>query len=138
MNKWHRHIATGSMVVALGVASMVLPGLVLAGTNSYGNQDMGANSNPQMNGSSGSNSTGHMGSGDNMGSGMSHGNMSSMSKHEVTQIQNALNQSGDHLSVDGIMGPHTISALRKYQQSHGLQATGRPNPQTLQKLGINQ
>lgn len=139
MNKWRMHIATGSMVMALSVAFMV-PGLALAGTN-YGDQDTGTNSNSQMNGSSGPNSNEHMNSGGNMGSGMSHGNMSrheNMSKHEVMQIQNALNQSGDHLSVDGVMGPSTKSALRNYQQSHGLQPTGKPDPETLQRLGINQ
>lgn len=154
INKWRMHIATGSMVVALSVAFMV-PGLALAQTG-YGNQGAGTNSNSQMNGSSGPNSNGQMGSGsnnglgNNMGSGnnmnpgsnnglgMSHGNMSNVSRHEVMQIQSALNQSGDHLSVDGIMGPHTRSALRSYQRLHGLQPTGKPDPQTLQRLGVNQ
>lgn len=149
MNKWRKHLTAGSVVLALGVASMV-PSLVLAETNSYGDQgqDTGANSDQQnqhmndMNGSSSPSSNGHMGSGNDMNSGnsmgsemMSHGNLS---KHEVMQIQQALNQSGNHLSVDGNMGPNTRSALREYQQSHGLQATGKPDPQTLQQLGVNQ
>ena len=99
------------------------------------------NSN-QMNGSPDVNSNGQMDPGNDMGndmgSGMSQENMPNMSKQEVMQIQDALNQSGDHLAVDGIMGPRTEAALRKYQESHGLQATGKPDPQTLQQLGIGQ
>lgn len=142
MNKWRKHIATGSAAMVLGVASMV-PSLALAQASPYDNQDMNSN---QMNGSPDTNSTGQMeGSGDNMGSGdssmgsgMSQENMPNLSKQAVMQIQDALNQSGDQLAVDGIMGPRTEAALRKYQESHGLQPTGKPDPQTMQQLGIGQ
>lgn len=182
MNKWRRHIATGSVVMALGVASMV-PTLALAATSSYGNQDtgtsssqqmkshggqnMGADSNQQKSESSGSNWSEHKGtsgksngqsmgsesntnsggsmgsesnmnSGGSMSSGMSHGGVPSTSKSTVKQVQKALNQAGYNVSVDGVQGPQTTSALQKYQQSHGLQASGKLTPQTMQKLGVSQ
>ncbi|HET8702063.1 MAG TPA: peptidoglycan-binding domain-containing protein [Nitrococcus sp.] len=131
MNKWRRHIATG--VIALGVASMI-PGLALAQANTPSGQGTGPSSDQQTNGQSHSMGSGISNSNGPMGSGMSQ--HQKMSKHEVMQIQTALNQAGEHVTVDGIMGPNTRSALRKYQESNGLPATGRPNEQTLQKLGV--
>ena len=56
---------------------------------------------------------------------------------QLTQaVQSALNANGANLKVDGRMGPKTHAALRSYQRAHHLRPTGRPDPQTLQALGI--
>ncbi len=57
-------------------------------------------------------------------------------REEVRQLQQALNANGASLQVDGVMGQNTRSALRNYQQQNGLQATGRIDQQTEQKLNI--
>jgi peptidoglycan hydrolase-like protein with peptidoglycan-binding domain len=70
-------------------------------------------------------------------SGMSNGSSSShMSHAKVKKLQRALNNHGNHLKVDGIMGSNTRSALKKYQRKNGMQATGQPNSQTMQSLGV--
>jgi murein L,D-transpeptidase YcbB/YkuD len=38
--------------------------------------------------------------------------------------------------IDGIFGPRTRHAIRRFQQAHGLQATGRLNATTRQALGF--
>ncbi len=38
---------------------------------------------------------------------------------------------------DGIMGPQTISALRRYQSANGLIVTGKVDSNTLDSLGID-
>ncbi len=38
---------------------------------------------------------------------------------------------------DGIMGPQTISALRRYQSANGLTVTGEVDSDTLDSLGID-
>ncbi len=40
-------------------------------------------------------------------------------------------------SADGIMGPQTISALRRYQSANGLTVTGKVDLDTLDSLGID-
>ncbi len=40
-------------------------------------------------------------------------------------------------SADGIMGPQTISALRRYQSANGLTVTGKVDSDTLDSLGID-
>lgn len=43
---------------------------------------------------------------------------------EVKKLQESLNANGYNLAVDGIYGPKTQEAVRKYQQSNGLAADG--------------
>jgi peptidoglycan hydrolase-like protein with peptidoglycan-binding domain len=38
--------------------------------------------------------------------------------------------------IDGIFGPRTRQAIRRFQKAHGLQATGRLNATTRQALGF--
>ena len=38
---------------------------------------------------------------------------------------------------DGLMGPQTISALRRYQSANGLTVTGKVDSDTLDSLGID-
>ena len=40
-------------------------------------------------------------------------------------------------SADGIMGPQTVSALRRYQSANGLTMTGKVDLDTLDSLGID-
>lgn len=45
----------------------------------------------------------------------------------VKSIQSALNRKEHaHLAVDGKLGAQTMAALKKFQITHGLPATGRP------------
>ncbi len=59
-----------------------------------------------------------------------------MSPDKVKQIQSALDQKGQHVSVDGHWGKQTAAALRKFQKQNGLKATGNADQQTMQKLGL--
>ena len=55
----------------------------------------------------------------------------------IQKIQSALNEKdGAGLTVDGKLGPKTMAALKKFQESHGLPATGHPNPETDKALGL--
>jgi peptidoglycan hydrolase-like protein with peptidoglycan-binding domain len=57
----------------------------------------------------------------------------------VRQVQEALKDKGfDPGPVDGKMGRKTQEALRSFQQSKNLKATGRLDAQTRQELGIAQ
>ena len=54
----------------------------------------------------------------------------------IRSVQQALNQNGAMLKPDGMMGPQTRAALRKFQRANGLQVTGTLTTQTAAKLGI--
>jgi His-Xaa-Ser repeat protein HxsA len=55
----------------------------------------------------------------------------------VQSAQQALQQGGFYKgTVDGKMGPHTRQAIRSFQQSKGLHATGHLNQKTLTALGV--
>lgn len=55
----------------------------------------------------------------------------------VVKAQTRLQQEGFKPGpIDGIMGPRTRAALRAYQTEHGLEATGRLDGPTLEKLQI--
>lgn len=57
----------------------------------------------------------------------------------VRDAQRALNDKGFSAgAVDGVMGPHTESALRQFQQAQGLDTTGTLDQQTESALGISQ
>ena len=57
----------------------------------------------------------------------------------VRSVQQALNDQGYSTgAVDGVMGPHTQAALRKFQSAKGLQATGQLDPATIAALGMTQ
>ncbi|MBI4184047.1 MAG: peptidoglycan-binding protein [Proteobacteria bacterium] len=55
----------------------------------------------------------------------------------VKALQEALAKAGFTVKADGLMGPETRAALRKYQEQHHLPVTGRPDPETLAKLGVS-
>ncbi len=118
-------------------------------TNAEHNGAMGSHGG--MNATSGENGStgGAMGNrgGMNQG-GMKSGSMGGASTHharamtghrsrssaQVREVQQALNQNGASLQVDGVLGPDTRKALRNYQSQNGLRATGRIDAQTRQKL----
>lgn len=59
------------------------------------------------------------------------------SRTRVRDMQRALNRAGYRIKDDGMMGPRTRNALRHYQRTHGLKATGQPDPETLRRLGVD-
>lgn len=55
----------------------------------------------------------------------------------VKQVQEKLSQQGYEVGpVDGIFGPKTQQALRKFQEDKGVQPTGQIDQQTMAALGI--
>jgi pentapeptide MXKDX repeat protein len=56
---------------------------------------------------------------------------------QTKAIQQALKDKGhDPGAVDGVMGPKTRSALRDFQKKEGIKDTGRPDRETMSKLGV--
>jgi peptidoglycan hydrolase-like protein with peptidoglycan-binding domain len=52
-------------------------------------------------------------------------------------VQQALQKKGiDAGPIDGVFGPKTLSAVRKFQQQQGLATTGRIDQQTLAALSV--
>jgi cytoskeletal protein RodZ len=64
------------------------------------------------------------------------GKMATMSKQEIKAVQEALNKDGYKLTVDGIVGHNTRSAIKNFQKKNDLKVTGRPDSQTLSKLDL--
>ncbi len=54
----------------------------------------------------------------------------------VRQVQQVLSDRGFRTGVDGMMGPRTQAALRKFQRARNLDPSGQLNRQTLVALGI--
>jgi peptidoglycan hydrolase-like protein with peptidoglycan-binding domain len=102
-------------------------------------QDKDASSSGSNTSSSGSSQYGNDSPSRSTSGGMS---QSSMRGHmgaqtNVRAAQEALRDKGfDPGPVDGIMGPKTQAALRSFQQSNSLRATGRLDSQTTQQLGV--
>lgn len=62
----------------------------------------------------------------------------SMSRGEVRQVQQALDKDGFKAGrTDGRWGNETRAAVKQFQQSKQLQATGRLNEQTVADLGLD-
>jgi peptidoglycan hydrolase-like protein with peptidoglycan-binding domain len=54
----------------------------------------------------------------------------------VKNAQEALNRNGASLKVDGKKGRQTTAAIRSFQKSHGLKATGKLDAKTKSALGV--
>jgi L,D-transpeptidase catalytic domain/Putative peptidoglycan binding domain len=55
---------------------------------------------------------------------------------DIAALQVALRQHGAHRgAIDGIFGPETRAAVRRFQRSHGLVVDGVPGRQTIRALG---
>ena len=54
----------------------------------------------------------------------------------IRQVQQALAKKGfDPGPIDGVLGPQTEQAIRKFQDHYGIKVTGRIDNQTLYALG---
>jgi len=60
-----------------------------------------------------------------------------LSRDEIRSLQQALNDRGHNIAVDGVWGQNTRNALREFQQSQGMDATGRPDQRTMAALNID-
>jgi lytic murein transglycosylase len=61
--------------------------------------------------------------------------LAALSRQQMQALQTALNQRGfDSGAPDGVMGPNTRSALRRYQRSIGWPADGYPTLELLRRL----
>jgi hypothetical protein len=58
-------------------------------------------------------------------------------KRTILDVQRALNRRGAKLAVDGVLGPNTVQALRRFQESNTLPVTGKLDPETLERLGLD-
>ncbi len=62
---------------------------------------------------------------------------SALDRGDVKKVQESLRDKGYYTApVDGIMGPQTRAAIRQYQQSENLPATGHLDGRTAGKLGV--
>jgi peptidoglycan hydrolase-like protein with peptidoglycan-binding domain len=57
-------------------------------------------------------------------------------KEKTMALQTALNNNGATLTVDGVYGKKTASAVSGYQKSKGMKPTGRADAKTLGALGL--
>jgi len=60
-----------------------------------------------------------------------------LSPQRVRNVQQALNDNGSDIGVDGVWGPNTRRALREFQQSRGLNATGQLDAETVAALNLD-
>ena len=58
------------------------------------------------------------------------------SNASVKAAQEALIRNGASLKADGKMGPKTAAAVKSFQKSHGLKATGKLDAKTKSALGV--
>ena len=60
-----------------------------------------------------------------------------LSPATIRMLQHSLIQGGYAVdAADGVWGPKTETAVREFQRAKGMQATGRPDPDTLTALGV--
>jgi peptidoglycan hydrolase-like protein with peptidoglycan-binding domain len=60
-----------------------------------------------------------------------------MTREQVKKAQQALKDKGHYDGdVDGLMGPKTKAAMKKFQKAEGIQETGRLDAETMSKLGL--
>lgn len=61
---------------------------------------------------------------------------SPLSAATIRSLQQALNNQGIKVAIDGVMGAATREAIRTYQSQHHLPVTGMPDQATLDKLRV--
>ena len=57
-------------------------------------------------------------------------------KEKTMALQTALNNGGAKVTVDGVYGKKTASAVAAYQKSKGMKATGRADAKTMAAMGL--
>ncbi|MEX1099506.1 MAG: peptidoglycan-binding domain-containing protein [Bacteriovoracaceae bacterium] len=61
-----------------------------------------------------------------------------LSQDQIVEIQQTLNDEGFHSgNVDGMVGPDTKEALKKFQEEKGLSASGDIDQETIDELGVD-
>lgn len=122
--------AGGAVAGALvgGPVGAVIGGAAGAGAGSTLNEDAGKKARDLVNGGSGP-----TGSARSTG-----GNSPAMSPGRVRSVQQALNDKGASLKVDGVWGRHSRQALSDFQKNQGLTVSGRLDKETSDKLGLPQ
>lgn len=60
-----------------------------------------------------------------------------LSADRIEDAQAALRDEGYTIMVDGIIGPETRSAIRSFQTSNNIEATGNLTPKTLEALEVS-
>ncbi len=114
------------MIIKSGVLGLVVS-LVLFAALAYAQQSSDQQSDPGMQQSDKSTSQKQM------------KQQGAMTKdpQTVKHVQQALSDKGYYKGpADGKWGSKTESALKKFQQAQGMQATGQPDQQTLASLGV--
>lgn len=126
-------LALTAAALLAGPSSVALAQGNMPGTNQPGAQEPTTGKNPggYNNGAAGM----HENQGMHQNPGM-HEERTGMSEDQVKQLQTALEQKGQHVTVDGKWGNQTANALRNFQKENGLQPTGRLDPETSEKLGL--
>lgn len=65
--------------------------------------------------------------------------MPAAQNENVKHVQEILHAKGFYKgNIDGIMGPHTRTAIREYQRAEKLPVTGRLDAKTASKMGVGQ
>ncbi|MHB8252676.1 MAG: peptidoglycan-binding domain-containing protein [Acidiferrobacter sp.] len=114
-------------VLAMVLASALLPVAALAQMGDSASMGSGQSGHSMMGGGPHTNSSKPMA-----------GNTSKSGESaRVKSIQAALNRKEHaHLAIDGKMGHQTRMALEKFQKAHGLKPTGHPDKATDHALGM--
>lgn len=108
-SSWRRYRLAGSAAAALVLASLVVPADAIAQPVSP--------SDPALRGAPVA--------------------AADLSPDLVRRVQQALAREGYRIdAADGRWGPQTATALRAYQRDRGLVQSGRPDPETLTRLGL--
>jgi hypothetical protein len=111
-------IGAGTGAVAGAVVAGPVGAVVGAGVGAYvGHEGTDANGKVDANGGS--------------------SKVSHRSHESVRKAQVALNGQGYNLTVDGVRGPATESAVRDFQAKQGLAQTGHLDSETMARLGVN-
>lgn len=63
------------------------------------------------------------------------GRVGGMTYQEIIALQKKLNET-EHakLRVNGVLDKSTVKAIKKFQLDSGIEPTGKPNPQTIERL----
>ncbi|HYH18878.1 MAG TPA: peptidoglycan-binding domain-containing protein [Azospirillum sp.] len=117
-----------------GPVGAVVGGAAGAGTGMAMDEGLGTKVQDWTGGGSGS--TGGQSATQSSDRGTSGGAPQALSPQRVRNIQQALNSNGSDIAVDGIWGPNTRRALRDFQQSQGLEATGQLDSRTVSALNL--